>query len=110
MKILNDVEIITESGKIVLEKNDKIKLLEEFKTYSFLVIAETEEEYNSLISNYIKILKENNIKLRLNYDRYYKVGEQFRNEIYIQVDSKVHSLNDVYTVINKIKPTNIIKK
>lgn len=82
-------------------------LLESLKTYQFKIIASSENEYNKLYRNYINTLKKNNIKYKLEFDQYYKVGESYRNTIFVQIDSKFLNLNDLYIIINKVKPIKI---
>jgi len=78
-------------------------------TYSFKVISDTEKDYDKLLSRYLEVLKNNNIRYKLEYDKYYRIGEQFRNTIYVQIDSKLFSLNDIYRIINVVKPVPISK-
>jgi len=88
-------------------KKYKPLLTESLKTYEFKVIADSEHEYEKLFKNYINVLKEHNIKYKLEFNNFYKVGTQYRNTIFVQLDSKIMNLNDLYKIINKVKPIAI---
>ncbi len=88
-------------------KRYKPLLNESLKTYKFQIIAYSEHEYEKLFKNYINALKEHNIKYKLEYNNFYRVGDQYRNTIFVQIDSKIMNLNNLYMIINKIKPIKI---
>jgi hypothetical protein len=87
-------------------KGSKRKLVEANKRYSFLVIADSPVEYVVLLEQYEDILKQNDIKYMKDFDTYYKTGDQYRNRIIVSTDK---SLNNLYSIINKIKPVKIDK-
>lgn len=80
---------------------------ESLKTYQFKIIADSEKEYEKLFKDYISNLNNYNIKYKLEFNHSYKVGNSYRNTVYVQIDSKNINLNDLYKIINKVKPIKI---